>query len=222
MKNVAHPNMFPSAGEAVAVAPDGDAKPIVNGTLALEIAPPASPWANPVSRLKSAAGAKAAAEEPAPKERRISRSEQAVAYLRANGPATGAQLLTALGIQSKGGITPFIGPGLQRGEIVKDGNRYALPCHLVGHLPTQRASAAPAETHSQPAPKDSAEKPAAPAAPASSTPAPERKPDFTLSADETLVVAWPDGSVTVQRGGVFVELTPNEARLLRAFVGLRQ
>ncbi|WP_321895985.1 hypothetical protein [Paraburkholderia heleia] len=221
MKNVAHPNMFPTAGEATAIAP-ADAKPVANGTPTPEIAPPASPWANPVSRLQSAAGVKAAAEEPAPKEKRVSRSEQAVAYLRANGPATGAQLLTALGIQSKGGITPFIGPGLQRGEIVKDGNRYALPCHLVGQLPTQPASAASAETHSQPSPTAPAEKPAEPSAPAAAAPAPERKPDFTLSADETLVVAWPDGSVTVQRGGVFVELTPNEARLLRAFVGLRQ
>lgn len=217
----AQPNMFPGAGEAVAIASVDGAKPIVNGTPAPETAAPSSPWANPVERLHSAAGIKPA--EPARKEKRLSRSEQAIAYLRENGPSTSKQLLTALGIESKAGITPFIEPGLRRGEIVKDGNHYALPCQLVGHLPASEPepASAPPETHvapEAPVPVEEQIKTDAPAP----TIAPVRKPDFTLSADETLVIAWPDGSVTVQRGGVFVELTPNEARLLRAFVGLRQ
>lgn len=224
MTSTPHPNMFPGAGETVAIGQPEDEAPKA-ATAVVDVADhaeaAASAWANPAERLRRAVGTAPAAEPKAPeksKEPRLSHSEKAIAHLRANGPSTAAELSAALGITSRGGITPFIGPALKHGDIVRDGRHYALP----GQAPRAAASNAVEAVRScyQPAP-DKVPSSAAVTVEQSRAQPSEREPDFTLSAGGALLISWPDGSVTVQRGGASGELAPHHLKLFRIFVEMR-
>ncbi|KPD17237.1 hypothetical protein ADM96_20195 [Burkholderia sp. ST111] len=135
VKNVSHPNMFPVAGESVAIAAAEAAprqKPV-----AVEAAPvdnvtaapaPASAWANPLSKLRATA---------APGEaRHATRADEAIAHIRIHGPSSAADLCKAMGITSKGGITPFINKALHDGRIVRANGKYSIG----GEASTQTAA----------------------------------------------------------------------------------
>ncbi|MFD1557052.1 hypothetical protein ACFSHT_15735 [Paraburkholderia silviterrae] len=225
MSGVAHPNMFPVAGESVAIEASADAEPDQTAEQPAEPPRPADPWANPVGRLQRAAAPKA--EEP--KAKRQTRADQVVEFLSANGPTGSKQLCMALGLSTSAGITPLIDAALKTGRIVRVNHLYMLP--------DQRPKN---EIQKEPEPASLELKAEAPASPAmargittqvteTAPPAAEtaratpkaRTPEFTISAGDALLIAWPDGGVTVQRGGTFVELTPIAVRLLRAFIELR-
>ncbi|POR52795.1 hypothetical protein B0G62_10492 [Paraburkholderia eburnea] len=206
MSDVAHPNMWPVAGESVVMNPVDEKKAASAPDTNPETAAPSSPWANPIGRLQGK-------DESASKARRQTRTEQVIEFLRSNGPTGGARICAALGLAVGAGLTPYISTAIGEGRILRQGRIYCLPEHA-------EANAALA----QQAPAQMPEERAVPTAEPidqPGVPQPGRQPDFSLSSGEVLLIGWPDGGVTVQRGGVFIELTAHETKLFRVFVELR-
>jgi hypothetical protein len=52
--------------------------------------------------------------------------DKAAAFLRTNGPARSEEICKAIGLDSPGGIAPFIKARLKHGQIVHVGREYAL------------------------------------------------------------------------------------------------
>jgi hypothetical protein len=53
-------------------------------------------------------------------------ADKTVAFLRGNGPARSEEICKAIGLDSSGGIAPFIKARLKHGQIVHVGGKYAL------------------------------------------------------------------------------------------------
>lgn len=241
MSDVAHPNMFPGAGESVAIAARDDEKLSPNADQdAGATSGPTSPWANPLCKLKATDAPKdAPAPAAGPKEKPQTRAEQVIEYLRANGPTGSKQLCIALGLSTSAGIMPLIDTALKAGRIVRVNHLYMLPEQRP--VSDVRTDAAPstsdlkAEADASPTvgrapePASTREAGPAPAVMENAVPAIEppriapaqRKPDFTLAIDQAMLTVWPDGRVTVRADGVFVELTPQQAKPLRILVEAR-
>lgn len=235
MSNVGHPNMFPVAGERVVIEASVDSEASTTVEQAAEPSRSIDPWANPIGRLKRAETAKASAAPPAAaKEKRKTRADQVIELLGEHGPMNGARLREALGITAGAGITPYIGSALKSGRILRDGHLYKLPDEAPRSAARRQPDPEPRPTTEALKAEAEAPEPAAEAVlpvPAADViaPSPERlrettkmrTPDFTVSAGDAMLIGWPDGSATVQRGGIFVELMPNQVRLLRVFLELR-
>ncbi|WP_175054385.1 hypothetical protein [Paraburkholderia sediminicola] len=145
MKNVSHPNMFPIAGESVAIAaaeaaPRQKAAVVETPVDDISAAPvPASAWANPLSKLRPTA---------APGEtKHATRADEAIAYLRIHGPSPAGDLCKAMGITSKGGITPFINAALRDGRIVRNNGKYSVGGEAVPKPDAEPKAAPEAISH---------------------------------------------------------------------------
>lgn len=233
MSDKGHPNMFPVAGESAVIATREDGKPKAAAEPAVDAGPvsPPNPWANPSSLLKRAP---AAEEEPetaqAPegeKAPRRTRADQVIEFLRTSGPTGSARICAALGLAPEAGITPYVASALKSGALIREGRVYRLPEHRPA-APT--ASVQSEERTPEPAPAahvvqetaDAAQPEQKPCDAAAPSIVAAREPDFTLTSGDALLIAWPDGAVTVQRGGTFVELAAHQARILRVLVEMRK
>lgn len=244
MKNVPHPHMFPGAGEnaAIAVADGDEARAEASGKAADSEPPlPASPWANPMlKRATTDALAKPEAKRTVP-----TIAERVIELLRRRGPMKTKDIVTALDLNVGGaGLVPYIEPAKKRGELLQiERGVWGLPIHAqdaakakpqtekrVAPEPRppkeepvkEPAAAAPAAQEQPALAPEPATEVVAPVARAAEPPRPQRIPDFQLTVGTAMLVCWPDGAVTLQRGGLFVELTESEARLLRMYVALRE
>ncbi|KFX64228.1 hypothetical protein KBK24_0121545 [Burkholderia sp. K24] len=139
VKNVSHPNMFP--GAAVASAPDAQIATDADVAGIAATPAPTSAWANPLSKLRPAATP--AATPASPETKQATRADQAIAYLRTHGPSTPGDLCKAMGITSKGGVTPFINAALSDGRIVRNNGKYSLPGEAAAQ-PSAEPKATPA------------------------------------------------------------------------------
>ncbi|WP_321904431.1 hypothetical protein [Paraburkholderia tropica] len=232
MSNTGHPNMFPVAGEnaVISTREDGKPKPPTEPEVDAAAPAPTNPWANPASFLKhSSAGDEPAAGEPpegasAP---RRTRAEQVIEFLRKSGPTGSARICAALGLAPEAGITPYVASALKSGALIREGRVYLLPEHrsaaASGAMQSAEIPVAPeAPPTVAPATADASASAAETTHPAPPSIASSREPDFTLTSGDALLIAWPDGAVTVQRGGTFVELAAHQARILRVLVEMRK
>lgn len=146
VKNVSHPNMFPIAGESVAIAA-AEAAPRQKAAVAeapaddVSAAPaPTSAWANPLSKLRPSA-------VPGEETKHTTRADEAIAYLRAHGPSSPGDLCKAMGITSKGGVTPFINGALKDGRIVRVDGKYSIGGEAAAKPDTEPKAAPEAIAH---------------------------------------------------------------------------
>jgi hypothetical protein len=230
MKNVLHPNMFPHAGETVSMAAltaRADDTPAQNPEG--QLTGSASPWANPVDSLQKAVTVKNVTIETE-KALRLSRVDQVIDYLRVHGPSRGREICDALGIRKDAGISPFVSSALKDGRIEREGSYYMLPGQKA-----PQATRAAAPVNAEPAASDASPRAASERAPDSAAPASialgadappaklgARQPDFTLAKDDAMLTSWPDGAITVQRGGSLVELTASHVKLISTLIELRR
>lgn len=251
MKNVPHPNMFPGAGESAMVATADDAPVRAEAAETpsdTELPRPSSPWANAMLKhAPSDAPARPVAKRSVPKV-----ADRVIELLGRCGPMKTKDIVKALDLDiGFSGIQPYVAPAQKRGEIVLiEHGVWGLPGQTPAPANvTQKASprpAAKATTSEKPPTKkmpDAAAVVAPEAAPPEPTPIPtpvpvtesaepasriaeparaQRTPVFQLSVGTAMLISWPDGSVTLQRGGRFVELDEFESRMLRMFVALQQ
>lgn len=240
MKNVFHPNMFP-VGAAAGEAPVSEASAATDADVGgIDAAPaPVDPWANPITTLQKR-GDKPYI--PAGK----TRADQAIRYLRENGPSEGGAICKALGITSSGGLSPFIAGALKDGRIVRADGKYSIgsaapataaeaPSPTPAPVPAVAEAKAdlPAIAHFEAATAIVARKPKAQrqAAPAP-TPAPHgdpeptkvtgRKPEFVLFVGDVQLLSWPQGDITIQTDENTIELKPEHFRALMTLVELRK
>ena len=240
--------MFPGAAaaagaaEAVAEQVAVVADPDVGGIAGTP--PPTNPWANPVSLLQRPA---APAETGA---KHLTRADQAIAYLRTHGPAGNGDLCKALGITSKGGVTPFISSAIKDGRIVRVNGKYAVGGEAPAAAPSPAPTPAPESVAEKARPaaishfeaataivamrKPRVPRAAAPTPTPAAAPAPEpavvpepakpagRKPQFVVFVDEMQLLSWPDGDITIQTEGCTVDLNTQHFRALMTLVELRK
>ncbi|WP_321968879.1 hypothetical protein [Paraburkholderia tropica] len=221
MSDTAHPNMFPVAGEnaVISTREDGKPKPPTEPDVDAAATAPTNPWANPASLLKQSP-----ADEKAP---RRTRADQVIEFLRTSGPTGSARICAALGMPPEAGIAPYVISAIKSGALIREGRVYLLPEHRSAAAAgaTQSAEitvaleAAPTIAPATAEASVSAEETTHPAPPSIAA---SREPDFTLTSGDALLIAWPNGAVTVQRGGAFVDLTAHQARMLSALVDLRK
>lgn len=208
----AHPNLFPGISAPIdGTQPTADSPSDAGAAVA-------GPWSNSFTHRingedEPAADASPSESTEAP-AKRMTRTEQVLAHLRAHGPSTSGELCRALGIDNKGGIGPFIVPAVRSGRIVRAGGKYGLP---DGAEPTQSAAtpiitAKPVERKAKrPSPPRATD-----VAPASrETP----KPDFVLFVDELQLLSYADGSVVLQSENARIEVQPKQ---MKAFFVLAQ
>lgn len=134
MKDVHHPNWIPADAPEAAVAIGGGASVVTDadvGGITAAAPAPANPWANPVSAFNRVATAPTVGET----HKHATRADEAIAFLRRSGPSAPGELCKALGITSKGGVTPFINGALKDGRIVRIDGKYALP----GESPAEKS-----------------------------------------------------------------------------------
>jgi len=240
MKNVIHPNMFPvgaGAGTAAALASEAPVATDADVGGIASTPSPADPWANPISALQKRADKPYI---PAGK----TRADQAITYLRENGPCDGATLCKALGVNSHGGISPFIAKALKDGRIVRADGKYAVggeaPADSVAApaltaapvtVAAETKSELPAIAHFEAATAIVARKPKAqrrpsPAPSAAADPEPAkptgRKPEFVVFVGDVQLLSWPEGDITIQTDSSAIELKPVHFRALMTLVELRK
>ncbi|MFM0270141.1 hypothetical protein PQQ59_06120 [Paraburkholderia aspalathi] len=188
VKNIGHPNMFP--GAAAAEAPDAD----IDGVAATPS--PTSAWANPLAKLRPTA-------MPDGETKHATRADEAMAYLRIHGPSPAADLCKAMGITSKGGITPFINAALRDGRIVRNNGKYSIggepaaqpkaPPVAVSHFEAASTIVA-ARKKAKPVAAQPEPEPVAPAAPAN-LPVPASEAAAAIAAMRQPIEAEPKGQL---------------------------
>lgn len=143
MKNVAHPNMFPTAGESVAIAsaePTARQKPVVTDADVggIEAAPaPSSAWSNPLFKGESSGG------EQSGKPLRW--ADRVIAYVTQHGPTSSHDLCVAFGLNPAAGINPYVSKAVADGRLARDRGIYSLPAASSGAAgAAPSANAAPA------------------------------------------------------------------------------
>jgi hypothetical protein len=247
MKNVPHPSWIPApAPEAVdAIGSDGPGGAEADASETAVASAPADPWANPVSAFRRPADKQISA--PGTPRLHKTRADEAIAYLLEHGPSDGSALCKAMNITSKGGVSPFIQNALKAGRIIRADGKYMLgkdvaatPANVqpsaakdaASAIAAMRRESAPSTSIgvSHPAAESAVERvPAAAIAPPndasqiSDVDIPHaRTPVFTLTVSDAMLLSWPDGAVTVQRAGSFVELTPVQSKLFCMLAELRK
>lgn len=228
MTPLTHPNMFPHAGEApmqpAAEATDAD----VGGIPPADAAGPSTPWANPAGSLQRFAVERPSADGAAAPAKRATHADRAIAYLREHGPTTGAALCDHLGVNKGPGITVYISKAMKAGLIVRIDGHYGLPGQIEPSETKDRDAVAVAKQASTEAQisvleaqfdrhRGDAKTPAL--KPPDSPPA--RSPSFTLTVGDAMLLSWPDGAVTIQRPGSFVELNAEQKQLFTMIAALR-
>ncbi|CAG9194014.1 conserved hypothetical protein [Paraburkholderia caribensis] len=205
---------------------------------------PSTAWANPITFTQATRPAdaetnvdpgetKASKDVPkasksetgAAKHGKTTRAEQAIASLREKGPLSSKDLCEAMGIDAEVGISPYITQALKNGSIRRDRGRYFLPGQEASlpaakeSLSTEPAPTAP--TKNANAKSALSSEPTAAVKPTGADVKPyPRVADFTLGVGGTVLTRWLNGSVTLQRHDVVIELTRDEARLFAMCVDL--
>lgn len=170
------------------------------------------------------------------KHGKTTRAEQAIASLREKGPLSSKDLCEAMGIDAEVGISPYITQALKNGSIRRDRGRYFLPGQEASlPAPPAESACATPENKANEKPAAAASKPATTVKAADNAvksdagvvkptgrdvkPYP-REVDFTLGVGGAVLTRWLNGSVTLQRHDVVIELTRDEARLFAMCVDL--
>lgn len=155
----------------------------------------------PSSVFSLGASAAPTAEAPAAPADTRTHIERAMDYIREYGEATREELASAIGIGKSGHIKSFLKSALADGRIVCAGD--------VFRLGTGKPEA-PARHQRQSPTKPRAKSPAAAAQP-------PQRPAAQISIGDLGMALDADGSLFISANGHTVALTPDQARVMRAF-----
>lgn len=162
-----------------------------------------------------AVDAAAPAETPAPATP-TTKVELAIAYVKQYGEASRAELATAMGLESDSHVKSFLKTPLSDGRLHAGGDRYTIGTGQPQPRPRRARSTT---KKASPRPRSTTNRPAAPAAAA---PAPVAHITSPAAVAQILVggisiSVRKDGSVSISANGSAVDLTPDQANIMRAF-----
>ncbi|MCY1263101.1 hypothetical protein D9M68_123680 [compost metagenome] len=145
--------------------------------------------------------------------------ELAIAYVKQYGEASRAELATAMGLESDSHVKSFLKTPLADGRLHAEGDRYTIGAGRPQPRPRRARS-----TTRKAAPRQrSITK--GPALPAASAPAAVAHKTSPAAVAQILVggigiSVRRDGGVSIQANGSAVDLTPDQANIMRAFDAL--
>jgi hypothetical protein len=165
------------------------------------------------------------------KPNELTKGERALAFLKENGTSTRSALADAMGIATTSYPSSFLKSQLKSGEIVKEGDMYALgqgKGYVHVPAPDKRVRA----NHQTPSPtvesplvtiKSITEKVIKARNTQPKKPAPIANTVVSsMSIGDLQIITWATGNLTVTANDNTVELAPVQAKALTAFIGLME
>ncbi|MFS8973891.1 hypothetical protein PO002_05155 [Cupriavidus necator] len=194
---------IPAAG-----APAPQAFPVASVFhLGASMAPPPEPEATPAEPTDAPA--------PAAPPTKV---ELAIAYVKQYGEASRAELAAAMGLESDSHVKSFLKTPLAKGLLHAEGDRYTVG---TGQPQSRPRRARSTTRKASPRPRSSTKRPAALAA----APAPAAHKTSPTAVAQILVggigiSVREDGGVSISANGSAVDLTADQANIMRAFDAL--
>ncbi|MFS8930980.1 hypothetical protein [Cupriavidus taiwanensis] len=146
----------------------------------------------------------------------VRKVDLAIAYVKQYGEASRAELATAMGLESDSHVKSFLKTPLADGRLHAEGDRYTIGTGQP--LPRPRR----ARNTTKKASPRSRRSTMRPAAPAAAAPAPAAHKTSPAAVAQILVggisiSVRKDGGVSISANGSAVDLTPDQANIMRAF-----
>lgn len=170
----------------------------------------------PVDSQDTPTPAATAAEDETTPMAPTTKVDLAIAYVKQYGEASRAELATAMGLESDSHVKSFLKTPLADGRLHADGDRYTIGNGQPQPQPRRARSTtrtAPARPRRSTWPQTT---------PTTAAPAPVSRETAVAAVAQILVggiaiSVRDDGGVLISANGSAVELTPSQAKIMRAF-----